>query len=523
MTRCRIGTFTTLVVVGLASVAGADDLTHRIEAAHGARRLRARAALQARVMISFGDRTVLAGTMLFDTSGGRCRIETDDGRLLVFDGDHAWVAPPGARLERARFHLLTWPYFVLAPFKLRDPGTRLGLEPGAQVDGRPVESFRLEFDAGVGDTPDDWYVGYVDPASGRLRALAYIVTYGKSPDDPPPEPHAIVYDDFVAVDGVTIARAWTFRGWSRESGPTDDVRGRGRIEDIRFLDSIPDGAFARPPDSREDPLPTPHAANGNDETRLAAIFAGTTSCFVLSEPGRTLRHGAERCAVRYSPCSTFKIPNSLIALDTGVVKDPDAVVPWDPERYPAAEMNPDLRATWARHHTLRSAIKYSVVWFYRRVAVGVGTERMAAYLKRMRYGNEDISSGIDGFWLGGSLRISADEQVRLLEDFHEGRLGFPPEVTSTVEEILTIEKTPEYTLAAKTGTGAVGGGDDGAKIGWWVGYVERAGKTSYFAFNMEGATYAEVGRQKRMDLCRRALEALDVLPKGVTPHEDRAP
>ena len=36
----------------------------------------------------------------------------------------------------------------------------------------------------TGDAPRDWYILYRDPQSDRLRAMAYIVTYGKAPSDP---------------------------------------------------------------------------------------------------------------------------------------------------------------------------------------------------------------------------------------------------------------------------------------------------------------------------------------------------
>jgi hypothetical protein len=101
------------------------------------------------------------------------------------------VAPASAKLERARFHLLTWPYFAALPMKLADPGAHLQLLGERSLRGKVYQAVRLTFDPGVGDTPEDWYVLYRDPSSGRLAAAAYIVTYGKSATAASKEPHAI--------------------------------------------------------------------------------------------------------------------------------------------------------------------------------------------------------------------------------------------------------------------------------------------------------------------------------------------
>ena len=98
------------------------------------------------------------------------------------------------------------------------------------------------------------------------------------------------------------------------------------------------------------------------------------------------------------PASTFKIPNSLIALETGVVQDPDKdVFKWD-------GVKRDIEA-WNKDHTLRSAIAVSAVPVYQEIARRIGQERMQKYVDLFEYGNRDIGGGIDQFWLTGNLRI----------------------------------------------------------------------------------------------------------------------
>lgn len=60
---------------------------------------------------------------------------------------------------------------------------------------------------------------------------------------------------------------------------------------------------------------------------LSATFdrAGTVGTFILldDKTGALVRHDPLRAATRFPPASTFKIPNSLIALETGVADGPD--------------------------------------------------------------------------------------------------------------------------------------------------------------------------------------------------------
>ncbi len=251
------------------------------------------------------------------------------------------------------------------------------------------------------------------------------------------------------------------------------------------------------------------AANAQD---LSPFFKDTKGAFVLYDlkNDRYTRHNEQRCRERFSPKSTFKIPNSLIGLETGVIRDADFVIPWNRRKYPPQD-NWDQYPFkhWGQDHTLRSAIKYSVVWYYRELALRVGRQRMKKLVMALDYGNEDISGEIDYFWLGNSLKISADEQVEFLKKFYAGRLPVSKRSVEIVKDILVLEKTPTYTLSAKTGGGSIA---EGTLIGWFVGYVETKGNVYFFATNIEGASYPEI-REKRIDVTKSILQELGVLPK----------
>jgi beta-lactamase class D len=206
-----------------------------------------------------------------------------------------------------------------------------------------------------------------------------------------------------------------------------------------------------------------------------------TFVFLDFHAGRTLRHNPPRAGKRLLPASTYKIPNTLIALETGVASGPDFSITRDAEFAPSQPWWP---AAWKRDHTLRTALANSVIWYYQELARRIGPARMQAYVDQFGYGNREISGGIDQFWLSGGLRISAEEQVNFLRRFYFGELGVSQRATRVAKELLVLEETPAYRLSGKTGWAGLGD-PAAAQIGWLVGYLERDGKVHFFATNID--------------------------------------
>lgn len=247
------------------------------------------------------------------------------------------------------------------------------------------------------------------------------------------------------------------------------------------------------------------------ERALAEVLEGHDATFVAVSEATGLRvvHDPERAARRVSPCSTFKIPNAAIALETGIATGPDHVRAFDSDRRPRRPGDSDRRwAVVARDHDLASAIRNSVVWYFQEVAVEIGETRMAEALRRFDYGNRDLSGGIDRFWLSSSLRISADGQVAFLRRLAAGELA-SERTTRALAAMLRQDDAPEgVTIHAKTGTGRT---PEGRALGWWVGWVERPDDRVVFAFRMEADDFGPIWRQ-RIDLARAALVAIGALP-----------
>lgn len=216
---------------------------------------------------------------------------------------------------------------------------------------------------------------------------------------------------------------------------------------------------------------------------LADYFPGLDSCILVYQQEIDLLtvQNPERCALPLSPCSTFKIANALIALDTGVLTGPAHPLQWDGRERSRGVTN--------RDHNLATAIQYSVVWYFQRVANMIGARRMQDYLDRLQYGNRDISAGIDRFWLGTSLKLNAYQQLSFLKQLRAGELPVSGQAQEQVRNMLLLNTDVAGMLRGKTGSCR----SDAFDHGWFVGWLVIGDRTTYFVSNFIAAD--AMGRQ----------------------------
>ncbi len=212
------------------------------------------------------------------------------------------------------------------------------------------------------------------------------------------------------------------------------------------------------------------------------------------------QHNPSRNNTAFLPASTYKIPNSLIALETGVIKDDVAILTWDGiER----GLNGSPFAQWNQDLNLRLAFKYSAVWFYQVLARRIGHQRMQEFVSKIEYGNQNIGGkeDIDKFWLEGELRITPKEQITFLRRLYQNDLPFSPRTIDLVKDIAIAEQTPDYILRAKTGLTR--------QIGWYVGYLEQNDNVYFFATNLD--LDSENAPAARLEVTRLCLQDLGLL------------
>ena len=174
------------------------------------------------------------------------------------------------------------------------------------------------------------------------------------------------------------------------------------------------------------------------------------------------------------PASTFKIINLLIALETGVIKDENAIIKWpgktDTTLY---GYRPDIY----RDISVKEAFELSAGWAFIVLAKKVGREKYKTFLQRSKYGNGDLSEKGDDFWNFGNFHVSPRNQIEFLINVYENKTIFSKHNIAILKKVMVTEKTVNHTLRSKTGWTRIGGND----IGWWVGYLETKGNVFFFA------------------------------------------
>ena len=199
----------------------------------------------------------------------------------------------------------------------------------------------------------------------------------------------------------------------------------------------------------------------------------------------------KRANTFFSPASTFKIPNTLIALNEELVNK-DSIILWDKQ----------IREyeSWNKNQTLESAFKTSCVWCYQEFASKIDKNKYKSYLEELNYGNKIIGDNITDFWLDESLKLTAYGQIEFLKRLYKNDLPFKIENIDALKEIMIDEKTNDYIIRAKTGWEG--------KYGWYVGYIETKDDVYFFATNINTKSKDDLAKRKKI-----TLEALKI--KGV--------
>jgi beta-lactamase class D len=224
--------------------------------------------------------------------------------------------------------------------------------------------------------------------------------------------------------------------------------------------------------------------------------------------GEIRRSPFDACSTRVTPASTFKIPHALAALDSGILAGPGVTFAYDG--------SPDMPETWKRDHSLATALRYSVVWYFQRVATMLGQDREREYLAKLDYGNKDSSSGLTTFWLDASLRISPDEQEKFMVRLYEDALPVSKRAMEAVREAVVqpagvvVNAMGEHPFDAPWPDDAVVSAKTGsaAEVRWLVGHVERHRRSWVFVSCVTGDG---LGPLAAIDLAASSLRAAEVL------------
>jgi beta-lactamase class D len=218
---------------------------------------------------------------------------------------------------------------------------------------------------------------------------------------------------------------------------------------------------------------------------ISLALDSSSQCFIAQEKNQIISQEGD-CNKRYAPCSTFKIPLSLIGFDSKILKN---------EELPKWKFKKDYVAfldKWKQDQTPQSWMKNSCVWYSQVLTKKLGMEKFQNYVNKFNYGNMDLSgdkeknNGLTNSWLSSSLEISGLEQVAFLEKLLDDELPVSKHSHSMTKNILFIEDLSHgWKLYGKTGSGVLLNQDRTEKTeiqhGWFIGWIERGERKIIFS------------------------------------------
>lgn len=206
----------------------------------------------------------------------------------------------------------------------------------------------------------------------------------------------------------------------------------------------------------------------------------------------------------YLPASTYKIVNSLIGLETGVVRDENSTMPWDSVSRGRSECEKELK--------MLDAFKLSCVPWYQQLARQIGASSMQHYLDTLGYGSKNgrfrINENLDMFWLNNSVKVTADEQLGLVKKLYFHQLPFQKRTQEIVQKMMLMEDNANYKLSYKTGWGH---NEQGHSIGWVIGWVEENQHPYFFALQLESPDPKFDIASARLEILHNCLRQLGYL------------
>lgn len=238
-------------------------------------------------------------------------------------------------------------------------------------------------------------------------------------------------------------------------------------------------------DSTEDIAGEPEIAEA-DWSEYFDGLNGTAVVYDISNSRYTMYNG-DLALTRSSPCSTFKIISSLIALENGIFEPEDSTRDWSGEIFWNEDWNKDI--------DFREAFRTSCVWYYRQVIDDIGKDVMQKELDKLQYGNCDISDwegrlntnnnnrALTGFWLESSLMISPKEQVEVMERIFGDNSGYSEETQNELKQVMLVseQERTDISIYGKTGMGKAEGIVADA---WFTGFAEGTEGKVYFCVRL---------------------------------------
>lgn len=158
----------------------------------------------------------------------------------------------------------------------------------------------------------------------------------------------------------------------------------------------------------------------------------TSGTFIVFDGKNYASNDFQRAKQAFSPASTFKIFNALIALDNGVVRDTKEIF----YHYKGEKV---FLPSWKQDASLSSAIKRSQVPAFKELARKIGLKTMQEGLNKLSYGNTKISKSIP---FGSIILYKFLQKIKLIcfLNFRKILYLFPKKVKKKLKKLFFLRK-----------------------------------------------------------------------------------
>lgn len=213
-----------------------------------------------------------------------------------------------------------------------------------------------------------------------------------------------------------------------------------------------------------------------DEFKTILDSAGVSGAIVIHDLTKDSLYSNNFAKARegYLPASTFKITNSIIGLEMGILDIDTTLFRWDGKK----RMFP----IWEQDLNLEDAFHKSCLPCYQELSIQIGVDSMQYYLDKLDYMEYSIdSSNLSNFWIKGDAKVTALTQMDFLQRFYQKSLPISKSTQETMQKMMVIQSTKDYKLSGKTGWATTNNTD----LGWFIGHIETKNHTYVFATNIK--------------------------------------
>ena len=232
----------------------------------------------------------------------------------------------------------------------------------------------------------------------------------------------------------------------------------------------------------------------------AVIYDPSENCYQIYNP--------ELALTQRSPCSTFKIISSLVALENGIIDPNNSTRTWSGEVFWNEDWNKDIDFSDAFHA--------SCVWYFREVIDEIGQDMMQSELNKLQYGNCNIfdceghlnsnnnNPALTGFWIESSLLISPKEQVEVMERIFGDHTDYSEETLNQIKQVMLLieQSEADISIYGKTGMGMA----NGAVVdSWFTGFADTVEERIYFCVYLGETEDKNVSSAKAREIAIRVV------------------